>query len=120
MVDHMDKLQNIEKLEKRILKELGRVEAMEKKLLGEEEELMDRQEEVATGLKKLMFLRKTFLQKLSQHKAVFSTLLATGVVLVSRGIWELSAHLPYLSSSVVALMAGVAILVIINRYPNIG
>ena len=116
----LDKLSNIEALEQRILKELALVESMEKKLLGEEEEMLDRQEEVATGVKKLMFLRKTFLQKLSQHKAVFSTLLATGVVLVSRGIWELSAHLPYLSSSLVSLAVGVLILIVINRYPNMG
>ena len=120
MPRQLDRLSNIEALEKRILKELGAVEMMEKKLLGEEEELLDRQEEVATGVKKLMFLHKIFLQKLAQHKAVFSTLLATGVVLVSRGIWELSAHLPFLSNSIAALVAGIAILILINRYPNMG
>ena len=113
-------LQTIEQLEKRILHELALVESMEKKLLGEEEEIIGKQDEMLSGVRKMLSWRKTFVQKLSQHKAVFSTLLATGVVLISRGIWELSAHLPFLSSSIVALLTGIIILSAINRYPNLG
>jgi len=114
-----EQIRRLESLEKRIIKELKNVESLERKISGEEQEIEEQERKVSTSVQKLLHWRNEFVKNLSQqHRIFFNTLLTVGVILISRGVWEISDKLPLLSSSGVSLVVGVGILVIINRYPN--
>jgi len=99
---------------------MEKVEALELKIINEEEEIMRSDKETSSSVRAILQWRNRVARKISRHKALLSTLIATGVILVWRGIWEVSADIPVLSSSLVALALGVVILVFINRYTEIG
>jgi len=74
---------------------------------------------VSTRVNKLLHWRDSFVRTFSQqHRIMFNTLLTVGVILISRGVWELSASIPFLSSASISLVVGIAVLVVINRYPT--
>lgn len=64
-------------------------------------------------------IRKRFIQKIARRKFLFALLIASGTVLVWRGLWEITAKLPLLSESFVALFVGLGILWVVERYSEL-
>jgi hypothetical protein len=117
----VDQLRRLENLEKRIIKEIKSVESLEKRLSGEELELQEQEKEMSSRVNKLLHWRDAFVRNFSQqHRIIFNTLLTVGVILISRGVWEISASIPFLSSASISLVVGIAVLIVINRYPSVG
>ena len=110
----------MQRIEEQILQQVEEIKVLEKKILGEEEVLTENEKETATGIRRLQAAHKTLARRLALHKSIYSVLLAVGVVLISRGVWELSAHMPLLSSSWISLLVGAGILLLLNKNPNLG
>src|SRR5579859_134379 len=124
----------MDKTEKKILSEEKHIEAEEVKIEKVENKLL-RDEEVLVGtvesgaFKRLMeggrvlreaaHAKKIFVKKIAKHKFVFTLIVSTGIILVWRGIWEYSATLPILSSSLIALFVVMGILWLIEKYSDL-
>lgn len=63
--------------------------------------------------------RRGFVKKLAKHKFIFSLIVSLGVVLVWRGLWDITAELPVLKESGVALVLGLAIVWFLEKYSEV-
>ena len=114
-------------IEDKILKEEKKIEADEEKLLQEEKVVVKTLEgrqfrtllESSNVLRDLAKTKKGFIRKIAKHKFIFTLIVSTAIILVWRGIWEGSAAVPFLSSSIVSLIIGVGILWLIERYTDL-
>jgi hypothetical protein len=109
-----ERLEKIEKEEIRILSEEGKVLRTVKSI--EEEELLHEKK----SLRGFGKFRKFFIKEASKHKFLFSMTVAFGVVLIWRGLWDLSERIPFISDSMIALVVGMGLLWFIERYSNLG
>lgn len=114
---------------KRIISEEKKIEHEEAKILLEERKIENEEREVKAEEGKIVSIEKTireatkmrlgFLRKFAKHKFIFSMIAGTGVVLVWRGLWDISETIPGLESSVVALIVGIGILWFLERYTEL-
>lgn len=119
--------ESMDTTEKRILVEEKKIEQTEKELLREEKvvvkTLESRQFETlmqsSNLLRDLAKTKKGIVRKIAKHKFIFTLIVSTGIILVWRGIWEVTEAMPVLSSSLVALLIGITILWLIERYTDL-
>lgn len=104
----------IEREETKILLEEKAIEKEEKKI----EKELGTFEEFKSTFKDASKLRIVFVRRIQKHKFLFTMIVAIGVVLVWRGLWDLSELVPGLESSAVALLVGLGILWLIEKYTN--
>ncbi len=117
----------MDKVEGKILREEEKIEKTEEKLLKEEKVVIKTLEskqfetllQSSSVLRDLGKTKKGVIRKIAKHKFVFTLIVSTAIILVWRGIWEESAALPIISSSLVALLVGVGILWLIERYTDL-
>ena len=117
----------MDKVENKILDEEEKIENTEKELLKDEKIVVNTLEsrqfktlvQSSNVLRDLAKTRKVIVRKTAKHKFIFTLIVSTGIILVWRGIWEVSATLPILSSSFAALFVGVGILWLIERYTDL-
>ena len=106
--------------EKEILKEEEIIEKQQAQILKKEAEIEGIIVKEGQVLQELNKTRKNFVRKIAKHRFLFTLIVSTGIILVWRGIWEISAEVPFISQSVVALLIGLAILWLIERYSDLG
>jgi hypothetical protein len=114
-----DQIVEVEAIEKRILKEESRIERSEAKIAAAEAKILKVDRRIESNMPQLAFLRTRMVRKLSRHRFLFTMVITVAIVLIWRGIWEISEGIVFLSSSFVALLAGVFILWFINRYTEL-
>lgn len=122
------KLEKIISLENEILEREKKIEGDQKKLLAEEGEVLSEEKKLEVNisgvskigrqLNKIETFRSRFVSKIAKHRFIFSLLAASGVVLVWRGLWDISETLPILSSSFVALIVGLGLLWLLQKYTD--
>lgn len=113
--------------EKRILEQEKRIEETEKRILAEEGVIVQTlespqfQQVVKSGrmMGELNRFRHSFASRISRHRFIFTLAVSTGIVLVWRGIWELTAITPFISESVIALIVGLVLLWALERYSDL-
>lgn len=81
----------------------------------EEEEVVEEVEKV----EKVSDLQKNLIFHAKHHKLLFPLVVAVGVVLVWRGLWNLFDQVPILSYSFISLALGLIILWAFNRFNSI-
>lgn len=106
--------------EKKILVEEGQILRKEQQI----EEVLEGKEfktllENGEALKDLNSVRKRIIRRIAKHRFIFTLIVSTAIVLVWRGIWEISSIIPVLSQSIVALAIGLLILWLIERYSDL-
>ncbi len=114
-------------VESKLLKEAGRIEKTEEKILKQEQTISkviggDQFQTLlqnAEILTKVERTRRFLVRRIAKHKFIFTLIVATGIILVWRGVWEITAVIPILSQSIVALLLGVTILWLIERYTDL-
>ena len=105
-----------------LLKEEDQILKTEHSILAEETVL---EHEVKSLEKKISVLnafeshRKRVVRRLAKHKFIFSILVSLGVVLVWRGIWDITSVMPVLKDSFVALIVGFAILWYLEKFSEV-
>ncbi len=107
---------------KKILQQGEAIEDKVDQLLQEEQRVEKNVEEVKqeeTVIAQVETKRKRFVRKLAKHKFLFSMVASLGVVLVWRGLWDVTAELPVLKDSLVALLIGFAIIWFLEKYSEI-
>ena len=115
----MKRSDEIKNLEGRILKEEEIIEAKEKEILKIENKLLTSVEDIQSSekiLSKAGYYRRKIVRKLARHRFLFSVLVSLGGVLIWRGLWDLTASIPVLKESIVALLLGFLILWLLERY----
>lgn len=108
-------------------KEEKKIEVEEEKILKEEEKIDKVIEspkfknlvENGDALADLNNTRKRIIKKIAKHRFLFTLIVSLGIVLVWRGLWEISAGIPILSQSIVALVLGLGILWFIEKYSDL-
>lgn len=113
---------HIEVLEGEILKEQKKIEQEEVKMLKKEDEIkneVDQIEKSTQALNSIERYRHNVVKKLAKHKFVFSMIVSLGVVLIWRGIWDITAELPILKENFVALLVGFAIIWFLEKYSEV-
>lgn len=121
----MDKL---ETKEREIESELKRIREDEVKILSEEGQVLKAVKNIERyeilgeqkSLNHFSKFRRLFIREASKHKFIFSMTVVFGVVLIWRGLWDVSEQIPIISDSIIALFVGMAILWFIERYSNLG
>lgn len=110
----------IQSIEEQILREEKQIEAVEARIEADEAALIEAEADpLARGMKRMTRVRAAFVRNISRYRLIYSILGGVGVTLFWRGIWETSARLPILASSLAALVVGILILVAINRYTDL-
>lgn len=107
---------------KKILKQGAVIEEKVDHLIQEEQKVEKNVEEVKqeeTVIAQVESKRKRFVRRLAKHKFLFSMVASLGVVLVWRGLWDVTAELPVLKDSLVALLIGFAIIWFLEKYSEI-
>jgi hypothetical protein len=132
-VSPMD-LEFVKKAERKILEEAGRIEELEEQIQDKEKEILRAERKVLSEIDRSPFqafrggvltkrqfawLKKVVIRRIAKHKFLFSLFVMFGVVLVWRGVWELSSMIPILSSSFVALAVGILVLWLVNKYTEL-
>lgn len=115
----MKKSDEVKDLEGKILKEEEVIEAKEKEILKIENKILTSVEDIQTTekiLSKAGYYRRKIVRKLARHRFLFSVLMSIGGVLIWRGLWDITASLPVLKESIVALLLGFFILWLLERY----
>lgn len=102
-------------VEGKIVQEEKKIEVEEKKIEHEEEQIVDLEKTIKTADK----ARFAFIKKFAKHKFLYSLVAGTGVVLVWRGLWDISETIPGLESSVVALIVGLGIIWVLEKYSSL-
>lgn len=112
--------ERIEEAEERIEAEEKKIKAAEKVMLqaikGQPSNLITTK---GASFNRIELMRQLILRKISRKKFVFTLIGIFGVVLVWRGIWEVTEVMPILQYSVVALLVGIGILWLIERYTDL-
>jgi hypothetical protein len=113
-------------MQKQILAEEKTIEKLEKEILQHEDKLITEKKQIGGNISangKLMVSlqsrRHLFVRKFARHKFFYTMAISIGVVLVWRGIWEITSKLPILSESIVALIVGIGILWAVERYTEL-
>jgi DNA-binding ferritin-like protein len=112
-------------LEKKILHETKKIEHLESEIEKSEERISSNLSsglQVLSkqgGVKAASLIRRTVLRRMSKHKFIFTALVTLGVVLVWRGLWDVSATIPVLENSTASLFVGFAILWAIEKYTDL-
>ena len=123
----------LELIEEKVKAETERIEAAEERIEREEKKIKASERAVLQVLKgktgsflpkgapfnRFELVRQLILRKISRKKLTFTLIVIIGVVLVWRGIWEISESLPILQYSVIALLVGIGILWLIERYTDL-
>jgi hypothetical protein len=132
-VSPMD-LEFVKKAEQKILEEADRIEELEDQIQDKEKEILRAERKVLSEIDRSPFqafrggvltkrqfawVKKVLIRRIAKHKFLFSLFVMFGVVLVWRGVWELSSMIPILSSSVVALAVGILVLWLVNKYTEL-
>lgn len=107
---------------KKILRQGAVIEEKVDHLIQEEQKVEKNVEEVKqeeTVIAQVESKRKRFVRRLAKHKFLFSMVASLGVVLVWRGLWDVTAELPVLKDSLVALLIGFAIIWFLEKYSEI-
>lgn len=107
----------MDKTNTKVLNEEKRIEATEEEVLNQEKKI--ERTLASNELKDFNQTRRAFVNRIAKHKFIFTLIASTGIILVWRGIWELTSRLPILSDSFVALILGVGILWLIERYSDL-
>lgn len=124
-----EEIKKVEEEEARILLEERKVEKDEKEIVKEEGEIIHEEKFLRRNLNRVISIERTlrdaaktraqFLRKFAKHKFIFSMISGIGVVLVWRGLWDVSEMVPGLESSVVALVVGMGILILLEKYTEL-
>jgi hypothetical protein len=112
----------------KIQKELKKIEDLESDLLAKEGEVLRAEERILASekevakeiawLKRAESHRHQIVQRLSKHKFLFSTLVTFGVVLIWRGLWNLTDMLPVIKDTGVSLLLGFGIIWFLEKYSD--
>lgn len=108
----IEEIKKVEREEEKILVE-------EKKMAKEEGKLLNETIDLQKTFKDATKMRMSFLRKFAKHKFLFSLIGGIGVVLVWRGLWDLSETIPGLESSAVALVVGLGIIWLLEKYTEL-
>ncbi len=115
----MKKTDEIKTLEGRILKEEEMIEAKEKEILKIENKILSSVEDIRSNekiLSKAGFYRRKIVRKLAKHRFIFSILVSLSLVLVWRGLWDITASLPVVEDAGIALIIGFFMMWLLERY----
>lgn len=113
--------------EGKILAEEKKIESVENKILANEEKILEKLkspqfnevfEEDSTRKDEVTFRRRVK-QRIAKHRFLFALLIAFAVVLIWRGLWEITEKLPLISESVIALLVGIGILWFFEKYTEL-
>jgi hypothetical protein len=102
--------------------EFEKIEILEGKILSEEAHIerdLTVLEKKTASLSSLEKHRRRLVKKLAKHRFLFSMIVSFGVVLVWRGIWDITAELPVLKESAVALITGFVIIWFLEKYSEV-
>lgn len=115
---------NILKKEKKIEAEIKRIERMEKVIKNSENKIS---KNLSLGIKNMSkgginsteasLIKRSLLRKVSKHKFIFTTIVTLGIVLVWRGLWDISQF--FIKDSLIALGIGVVILWLLEKYTDL-
>lgn len=104
--------------------ELKKIEQLESKILKEEEKIEKKEAEILTFdksvtgvVKDLSSFRSTLVRRIAKHKFIYTLVIALGVVMVWRGLWDLTESL--ITSSIISLLGGILLLWLIKKYTEI-
>lgn len=111
--------------DKKILDELKDIKDEEKEILKREDKVEETLEstsfkeimDAAPAVKELSTFRSKFVRRIQKHKLIFTLFVAVGIVLVWRGLWELSESI--IASAAVSLVLGIVLLWLIKRYTDL-
>lgn len=105
-----EELKKIENQEAKILEK-------EQKIEQEEAEILKVDKVVAGSIKDFSQLRSNFARRIAKHRFIYTLLISLGVVMVWRGMWELTESI--ITSSLVSLGLGVVLLWLIKKHTDI-
>ncbi len=128
----MDTPAKAKEVAKKVDKLLNEVEAVldkQKELADKQDVILDKvvvdekeEETVVTEVEKVekvSDLQKNLIVHAKHHKLLFPLVVAVGVVLVWRGLWNLFDQVPILSYSLISLSLGLIILWAFNRFNSL-
>ena len=111
--------------EKKILAELKDIKEEEKEILAREdkmEETLDSRPfkeilDAAPAIKEVSAFRLRVVRRMQKHRLIFALLIALGIVLVWRGLWEVTESL--ISSAFISLILGILLLWLTKKYTDL-
>lgn len=118
--------EKIEKYEGEIIEEEKEIISLEKEIEKKEDEIVaveGRIFKMLGGLRFFLngiskyeasFLRTGFVRRFSRHKLIYILTIVISVVLIWRGIWSIADETPGIANPIVSIVAGIAILWIID------
>lgn len=128
----MDTPQATKEVKKKVDQLLDKVETVldqQKELVKKQDVILDKvavdekeEETVVAEVKsveKVSDLQKNLIFHARHHKLLFPLVVAVGVVLVWRGLWNLFDQVPILSYSLISLTLGIIILWAFNRFNSL-
>ncbi len=116
----------IESYEKQLVEQEKEIISLEKKIEKKEDEIIKVEKKIFSllgGLRFFLngiskseasFLRTGFLRRFSRHKLLYFLTIVVSVVLIWRGIWSIADSTPGIANPIVSILAGIAILWIID------
>ncbi len=112
-------------LNKEIVEELKEIKKEEAEILEKEkssEKILKSSSfkevlEAAPALHEVNTFRSKVVRRLQKHRLLFTLFVALGIVLVWRGLWEITEH--FITSAVVSLILGIVLLWLIKRYTDL-
>jgi len=129
---YMDDIgEQVDKYQSKLVEEEKDIEKLEKKIKGDEVEILRVEKRLFRemgGFKLILdgisryeakFLRTGFVRRFIKHKVIYALTLAAATILVWRGVWELADQTPGLSQPIISIMAGIGLLVLVDRLSSL-
>ena len=113
------------KEEEKLEKDISKIEDIEDEIEDHEKEIIGLEKNILKHSsskkfpKEFKFLKALFLKRIAKHRLLYTLAISLGIVLVWRGIWETTLMIPILSYPIVALVVGIIILWLTEKYSEL-